>query len=156
MRILFHLLVVSFVFSYLFACSSEGGENDKISEIELEKQKVELEREKLRLEKEKQELEQDRIEQEREQQIKKEQIMKLEQMFPSHTYANVIVNKSYFHSQPESKFKSNRKFLVSGDQVEVLRTINGFGYVEFHNYEYDKTTSGWIDLNDLTPYEPGC
>jgi cell division protein FtsB len=57
MRILFHLFVVSFVFSFLFACSSEGGENDKISEIELEKQKVELEREKLRLEKEKQELE---------------------------------------------------------------------------------------------------
>jgi hypothetical protein len=64
---LFRLLVVSFVFSFLFACSSDGGENDKISELELERQKVELEREKLRLEKEKQE----RIEQEREQQRKK-------------------------------------------------------------------------------------
>jgi hypothetical protein len=148
------LLILSFLGVY--ACSGNADEKSQSADLELEKQKIELEKEKLKLEKEKQQLELDRLNQEKEKQEREAVILKLEKKFLNVSYASVVVNRTYFHSEPNENSKSGKKFLVRDDQCEIIKLKNGFGFIEFYNPIADKSTSGWIDLNHLEPFEPGC
>jgi hypothetical protein len=149
--------LIALILIVISSCSS-GNDNtkNKFDYVDFEKQKNELQKEKLKLEKERKELAKLRLENEKEEKKRKEEIIKLEQNFPENSAAHVKVKKAYFHSHPDQKFKSTSKFLVSGDYIEIMRTKNGFAYIEFLNNDANKTTAGWIDLNDLEPYESGC
>ena len=148
-------LIFSFgILAILASCSNDENTAADNQNLQIEQQKLELEKEKLNLEKEKQQLEIDRIkeiEAQKEIQRKNEQIRTQENRFSGYDYAYVKVNKAYFHTQPDAKFKSNKKFLVSGDECDLIKIQNGFAYVEYYNYSVDKTTTGWIDLADLEP-----
>lgn len=149
---------ISMLIFSLGACSGGSDESADVSALELEKQKVQLEQEKLRLEEEKHRMELERIEKENEiekekqNQIKRAENERLESKFRYNSYAYVVTERAYFHSQPDITTKSGKKYLTNGDACDVLRTRNGFGYVNFYNEYVDKTTSGWIDLRDLEPY----
>ena len=81
-------------------------------------------------------------------------IEKLEKIFQNVSYVYVSASKSYFHDAPD--FSTKRKaYLVKYDEASLLRTRNGFGYVEYYNYDTDKTTSGWMSLTDLEGTERG-
>ena len=64
----------------------------------------------------------------------------------------VIVRKAYFYTQPNHNYITAKRYLVRGDYCEVLRYKNNFGYVNYYNYNNSKTTSGWLDLDDLGSY----
>lgn len=67
----------------------------------------------------------------------------------------VTAYRAYFYSGP-NYISITKKFLVEGNYCTVSKYKNGFGYVVFYNPNVNKTTSGWIDLNDLERYNPGC
>ena len=156
------LLIVGMLipFSLLFSCSSSNSEEqDKANALQqrenelLEKEAAaKLEIEKLKLEEEKQRLEAERLAVEEDKRREKmAENAKLERNFPDYTEAVVVINKSYFYSKPEEGAASTKKYLISGDYVSVVRTRNGFGYIDYYNENNGKTTSGWLDLRDLEP-----
>lgn len=61
----------------------------------------------------------------------------------------VNVSRAYFYTQPSHEYINTKKFLIRGDYCEVLRYRNGFGYVNYYNTNNYKTTSGWLDINNL-------
>lgn len=61
----------------------------------------------------------------------------------------VTASRAYFHSAPSYSYRYSNKFLVYGDYCEVLRYKNGFGYVNYYNPKVNKTTSGWLDMDNL-------
>ena len=67
----------------------------------------------------------------------------------------VTAYRANFYSGP-NYVSITKKFLVEGDVCFVSKYKNGFGYVVYYNANINKTTSGWIDLNDLERYNPGC
>lgn len=147
--------ILPFIVILTFSCSDN-------SEAELKKQKaikqkiqkkLNLKQERLLLESEKLKLEAER--KASEDQLKREelvQIAKLERNFPRYTSAVVINNKAYFHSKPNKESASGRKYLIAGDVCSVVTTKGGFGYIDYYNERRNKTTSGWIDLQDLEPF----
>jgi hypothetical protein len=76
------------------------------------------------------------------------ELAKLNQNFPPYCEVVVAVQKSFFYDSP-NRNKITRKYLVSGDECTIIKTHNGFGYTEFYNSTYDKTSVGWIDLHDV-------
>ena len=70
--------------------------------------------------------------------------------------------QTYFKIKSESSFqelKISESFYLDGKKRDVCfvsKYKNGFGYVVYYNANVNKTTSGWIDLNDLERYNPGC
>jgi len=140
--------------SFVVSCgSSDKSAEDQKLKLEAAQEKQKLEEERIKLEEEKLKLEEERIKQE--ELAKREaavEIAKLENRFPAYTESVVVVNKANFHTTPDAASILNKKFLVNGDVCVVIRTRNGFGYVEFYNEAADKTTTGWLNLRDLEPY----
>jgi hypothetical protein len=149
---LFKLSLSLFVIYSLTACSNEKpAEVDKANVEETKR----LEEERIRIDAEKLALDEERIAldraKERDQQIAYE---KLERIFQNVSDVYVSAGKSYFHDAPD--FSTKRKaYLVKYDEATLLRTRNGFGFVEFYNYATSKTTSGWMRLTDLEVNERG-
>ena len=117
--------------------------NLRIKEETIRKQEETLKKQKETLRKQKEELKQQEIE-------------KLNREFQDE-FVIVSVSKTYFHSSPN--FSTRMKaYLVRYDEATIIQTRNGFGYIDFYNYETRKTTSGWINLADVEYYddEPGC
>ena len=143
---LFKLSLSLFVIYSLTACNNEKpAEVDKANVEETKR----LEEERIRIDAEKLALDEERIAldraKERDQQIAYE---KLERIFQNVSDVYVSASKSYFHDAPD--FSTKRKaYLVKYDEATLLRTRNGFGFVEFYNYATSKTTSGWMRLTDL-------
>ena len=143
---LFKLSLSLFVIYSLTACNNEKpAEVDKVNMEETKR----LEEERIRIDAEKLALDEERIAldraKERDQQIAYE---KLERIFQNVSDVYVSASKSYFHDAPD--FSTKRKaYLVKYDEATLLRTRNGFGFVEFYNYATSKTTSGWMRLTDL-------
>ncbi len=143
---LFKLSLSLFVIYSLTACNNEKpAEVDKANMEETKR----LEEERIRIDAEKLALDEERIAldraKERDQQIAYE---KLERIFQNVSDVYVSASKSYFHDAPD--FSTKRKaYLVKYDEATLLRTRNGFGFVEFYNYATSKTTSGWMRLTDL-------
>lgn len=149
---LFKLSLSLFVIYSLTACNNEKpAEVDKANMEEtkrLEEERIRIDAEKLALDEERIALERDK---ERDQQIAYE---KLERIFQNVSDVYVSASKSYFHDAPD--FSTKRKaYLVKYDEATLLRTRNGFGFVEFYNYASSKTTSGWMRLTDLEVNERG-
>ena len=149
---LFKLSLSLFVIYSLTACNNEKpAEVDKANMEETKR----LEEERIRIDAEKLALDEERIAldraKERDQQIAYE---KLERIFQNVSDVYVSASKSYFHDAPD--FSTKRKaYLVKYDEATLLRTRNGFGFVEFYNYASSKTTSGWMRLTDLEVNERG-
>ena len=143
---LFKLSLSLFVIYSITACNNEKpAEIDKANVEEAKR----LEEERIRIDAEKLALDEERIAldraKERDQQIAYE---KLERIFQNVSDVYVSASKSYFHDAPD--FSTKRKaYLVKYDEATLLRTRNGFGFVEFYNYATSKTTSGWMRLTDL-------
>ncbi len=154
----FKTLLVGLIIPFTLVTSCSNDEEQKRLQALEEREQALREKEaesKLEIEKLKLEEENKRLEAERlaiEEQKRREKMLrnaKLEMRFPDYTRAFVFTKKTYFHTKPDPSTASNRKFLVSGDLITVIKTQNGFGYVEYYNYNADKTTSGWLDLQDL-------
>ena len=149
---LFKLSISLFVIYSITACNNEKpAEVDKANMEETKR----LEEERIRIDAEKLALDEERIAldraKERDQQIAYE---KLERIFQNVSDVYVSASKSYFHDAPD--FSTKRKaYLVKYDEATLLRTRNGFGFVEFYNYASSKTTSGWMRLTDLEVNERG-
>jgi hypothetical protein len=62
----------------------------------------------------------------------------------------VKASRAYFYTQPAHQYINTKKYLIRGDYCEVLRYKNGFGYVNYYNTYNYKTTSGWLNLENLT------
>ena len=143
---LFKLSLSLFVIYSLTACNDEKPVEDNKANVEetkrLEEERKRIEEEKLAMDAEKKAME------ETKEKDRLVAIEKLEKKFQNVSGVLVIANKSYFHDAPD--FSTKRKaYLVKYDIANLLRTRNGFGYVEYSNNEGDKTTSGWISLTDL-------
>jgi hypothetical protein len=59
----------------------------------------------------------------------------------------VIVNKSYFHSEPNLSYR-RKGYLVNGDVGTFTEINNGFAFVKFTN-SVGVVTTGWVLLSDL-------
>jgi hypothetical protein len=70
--------------------------------------------------------------------------------FSVYSDAVVVSPRSFFHSSPDPS-TTRKSFLVEGDQVTVLKIKREFIYVDFYNPNNQKTTSGWLDTQDLEP-----
>jgi hypothetical protein len=143
---LFKLSLSLFVIYSLTSCNDEKPvEVNKVNVEEtkrLEEERKRIEEEKLAMDAEKKAME------ETKEKDRLVAIEKLEKKFQNVSGVLVIVSKSYFHDAPD--FSTKRKaYLVKYDIANLLRTRNGFGFVEYNNYEGEKTTSGWISLTDL-------
>ena len=143
---LFKLSISLFVIYSITACNNEKpAEVDKANMEEtkrLEDERKRIEEEKLAMDAEKKAMEETK---EKDRVIA---IEKLEKIFQNVSYVYVSASKSYFHDAPD--FSTKRKaYLVRNDEASLLRTRNGFGFVEFYNYDTNKTTSGWMSLTDI-------
>lgn len=146
---------LSFLFCSLIALSAcNSNEPIEVNQENVEENRR-LEEERIRIDAEKLALDEERVAldraKERDQQKAYE---KLERIFQNVSDVYVSASKSYFHDQPD--FSTKRKaYLVKYDEATLLRTRNGFGFVEFYNYATSKTTSGWMRLTDLEVNERG-
>lgn len=154
-----NLLVVFIAGSIMGLASCGGNNNSAPSQADMDRQKDELKMQayedsikELERVKKEEELaaEEERIERE-----KTVERAKLERNFPDYTDVVIVTQRSYFHSTPSDESINQKKFLVNGDQTTVIKTKNGFGYVEFYNANRDKLTAGWLDLHDLEALEYG-
>jgi hypothetical protein len=153
MKSFFKILLLSFIVTSFISCGSSDEEKQKLlyetelANKKLEVAKLKMEQEKLRIEEEKRA---------KEDEMRREIMVKnarLERNFPAYTEAVVVINRSYFYAGPDVATKKPTKFIVSGDICTVIRTRNGFGYIDYYNGASGKTTSGWIDLKDLEPLD---
>jgi hypothetical protein len=118
--------------------------------LELEKSKIELEKEKIQLEKAKITEQKNQIETNAENDHAI-QLAQKAQSFNANPSAIIVSEKANFYTAPD--FLTKRKsYLVKGDLVEALRVSNNFIYVEYYSQYLDKTSKGWIDLNDIEHY----
>lgn len=143
---LFKLSLSLFVIYSLTSCNEEKPMEDNKAKVEetkrLEDERKRIEEEELAMDAEKKAMDEAK---EKDRLIA---IEKLEKKFQNISVVIVTTNKSYFHDAPD--FSTKRKaYLVRYNMANLLRTRNGFGYLEFYNYDTDKTTSGWISLTDL-------
>lgn len=60
----------------------------------------------------------------------------------------VIAERTYFHSTADYN-RRNKAFLVRNDRCYPIRVQNNFIYIDFYNQATEKTTSGWISIDDL-------
>lgn len=65
---------------------------------------------------------------------------------------NAGCTPTYFHTEANEATK-RKAHLIENEVVSLFSIQNGYGYVEYYNYDLDKTTSGWINLRDLEPSE---
>ena len=143
---LFKLSLSLFVIYSLTSCNDEKPVEDNKANMEetkrLEDERKRIEEEKLAMDAEKKAME------ETKEKDRLVAIDKLERKFQNVSVVVVTTSKSYFHDSPD--FSTKRKaYLVRTNTANLLRTRNGFGFVEYYNYETDKTTSGWVSLTDL-------
>ena len=154
-KILLSIITLSFGIS---ACYPPN-ENEKVKvKVDHEKELLEADRKLLESEKKLLESEKKLLEQEKNTkkytvpspQVQENNltIKRLEQKFLDVSEVYVIVNKTYFHSQPDPSTRQ-KAFLISGDTGSLTNVRNGFGYIEFYNSNNGKSTNGWIRLNDL-------
>jgi LAS superfamily LD-carboxypeptidase LdcB len=145
-----------FAFSFLSCdnnnANSESNQANQLSidSLELEKSKIELEKEKIQLEKAKITEQKNQIEtnSQNEQAI---QLAQKAQSFNTNPSAIVVSEKANFYSAPDYMTKK-KSYLVKGDLIEALRVSNNFIYIEFYSQYLDKTSKGWIDVNDIEHY----
>jgi hypothetical protein len=146
-------MVVTFSISLLLSCGSQNSapetriEDDGLS---VEKKRLELERERLELEREKIRNEKEKV-MERAQNDKLREVSRKAQSFYSSPEAIVTSERAYFHSNPDYNTRK-KAYLVRGDLTTALKVSNNFIYVEFYSEYLKKTTSGWIDVNDVDHY----
>jgi len=57
------------------------------------------------------------------------------------------LGKSFFYYSPDYTSKT-KKYIVSGDWVQIEKTENGFGFTHFYNKD-EVQTDGWLDLSTL-------
>ena len=148
----FKLSLSLFVIYSLTACNNQKPVEVNKTNVEetkrLEEERKHIEEEKLALDAEKLAMEEAK-EKERLQALEK-----LERRFQDVSRVSVVPKKAFFYDKPD--FNTKRKsFLVQYDYATIIRTRNGFGYIEFYNYNNYKTTSGWISLKDLEPSGEG-
>ena len=157
-KILLSIITLSFGIS---ACYPPN-ENEKVKvKVDHEKELLEADRKLLESEKKLLESEKKLLEQEKNTkkytvpspQVQENNltIKRLEQKFLDVSEVSVIVNKTYFHSQPDPSTQQ-KAYLVSGDTGSLTNVRNGFGYIEFYNSNNGKSTNGWIRLTDLEEY----
>lgn len=156
------ILTITSLFFLVYACIDKPKDENNVSPEEelIKKEKELIDRENKLLEQEKINLkiEQDAIQEEvRERRLleQKNNIRRIEDNFTIGSDVYVNVNKTFFHSQPDAATRK-KSYLVSGDSGTLIDIRNGFGYIEFYNYESGKTTVGWINLTDLEENDPGC
>ena len=153
MKSLVKIVLLTFILTSLNSCGSGDEEKQKIKDEttlvaqKLEETRLKVEQERLRIEEEKLAIE-DALRRE-----KMAENARLERDFPKYTEAVVVINRSYFYTAPDVATKKPNRFIVSGDICSVIRTKNGFGYIEYYNEASEKTTLGWIDLKDIEPLE---
>ena len=116
----------------------------KEDNTEVESEAKRLEEERKNIEKERLAAEQARLDEEN------REIQMLEAKFKDVTNVYVSVKKAYFHTEANEATK-RKAHLIENEIVSLFSIQNGFGYVEYYNYDLDKTTSGWINLRDLEP-----
>jgi hypothetical protein len=152
----FHYFIFLSIFSLaLIGCGADGKSEEELAaqkkrDLESAEISQKLAQERILLEQEKLKLEKQRLESEN--QLKREELVRnarLEAEFSDYSEAVVVINKSYFHTAATAESINKKKFLVSGDVCTVVRTKNGFGYIEYYNSDVDKLTTGWLDLRDL-------
>lgn len=148
----FLLFALSFLSCDSNNSNSESNQANQLSKdsLELEKSKIELEKEKLQLEKAKIIEQKNQIEtnSENEQAI---QLAQKAQSFNANPSAIVVSAKANFYSAPDYMTKK-KSYLVKGDLIEAIRVSNNFIYIEFYSQYLDKTSKGWIDVNDIEHY----
>ena len=149
---LFKLSLSLFVIYSLTACNNQKPVEVNKTNVEetkrLEEERKRIEEEKLALDAEKKAME------ETKEKDRLQALEKLERRFQDVSHVSVVAKKAFFYDKPD--FNTKRKsFLVQYDYATIIRTRNGFGYIEFYNYNNYKTTSGWISLKDLEPSGEG-
>jgi hypothetical protein len=153
MKSIVKIFMFSFILSALNGCGSSDEEKQKLMyETELANKKLEV----AKLKMEQQQLKIEEEKRAKEDEMKREIMVKnarLERNFPAYTEAVVVINRTYFHAGPDVATKHPNRFIVSGDICTVIRTRNGFGYIDYYNGASGKTTSGWIDLKDIEPLD---
>ena len=158
MKILLLIITLSFG---IYACNPPIKKDKDKVKVDHEKELLEADRKLLESEKKLLESEKKLLEQEKNTkkytvpspQVQENNltIKRLEQKFLDVSEVYVIVNKTYFHSQPDPSTRQ-KAFLISGDSGTLTNVRNGFGYIEFYNSNNGKSTNGWIRLNDLEEY----
>ena len=143
------LAVIFTVFILLISCNQQPPEQDKSDAVEVAK--MQLENERMRLEQERADFEiQKMAEQERKQRELVAQKAAHAAKFQPYYEAVVIAPKCFFHSRPDPT-TIKRSFLVEGDRVMVSKVKQDFIYVDFYNTYNGKSTSGWLNTQDLEP-----
>jgi hypothetical protein len=153
----FRTVVTILISGSLFwtACDSMnkgGGQGEEAavdSAVVAERQRIEAE--KKALEEEKAEFSRQlQLEEERK---RKDDVLRLAQhasRFSLFSEAVVVSSKCFFHSRPEEN-SVKKSYLVEGDRVMVSKIQRHYVFVDFYSEYSGKTTSGWLNTQDLEP-----
>lgn len=136
-------LYLTFSALVFFSCGNNGPD----PAVQAEKNRIEMERREL----EEKKADFDRQvarEEERKRREEVKQLAKHASKFSIYSEAVVVSPKAYFHSMPDAS-SIRRSYLVEGDRVMISKIQRNFVYVDFYNEYSGKSTSGWLDTQDL-------
>jgi len=60
----------------------------------------------------------------------------------------VTSEKAFFYSKADYNF-IKKAYLVQGDRFQPLMVENNFVFIEYYNVSFDKSTKGWICIDDV-------
>jgi hypothetical protein len=131
------------------SCNQKPTSSNNSDEVEVAK--LQLENERIRLEKERAEFEtQKRADEERKQRELVAQKAAHAARFQPYYEAVVVSPKCFFHNRPDPT-TIRKSFLVEGDRVMISKVKQEYIYVDFFNSYNGKSTSGWLNTEDLEP-----
>jgi hypothetical protein len=150
-----HLISFSLLLCLLLStsCKNESSDSNNTlnkDSIELEKSKIELDRMKLEIEKEKINQEKNRI-LEGKQNEQTIALAQKAQQFNINPTGIVTSDKAFFYSAPDYNTRK-KSYLVKGDIIDALKVSNNFLFIEFYSEYLNKTSRGWIDVNDVEQF----
>ena len=125
---------------------SKEKSNTEITE-EIEKKNLELKQKELKLKEEELINKENALLREKEG-ISAVQIAKRQKQFENAAECVVVKERAYFYSSADPN-TIRKSYLVRGDRCQPVKTQNSFIYINFYNAASERTTSGWISMDDL-------
>jgi Skp family chaperone for outer membrane proteins len=149
---LFILLFSNLVFTT--SCSEAGKSVEENAEksnadvsAELEKKKLELQQKELELKEQELREKEDALDKKKEGMDVVESA-KRQKEFERANECVVVSQKAYFYKSADPNTK-RKAYLVKGDRCTPQKVQNNYIYIEFYSQESEKTTKGWICMDDL-------
>ena len=156
-KITFSLFFFSFLLSnmiFTVSCSEAGKSEEENTQKNNAEVSAEIERKKIELQQKELELKEQELREKEDALDKKKEGMdvietaKRQKEFERASECVVLSQRAYFYKSADPNTK-RKAYLVKGDRCTPQKIQNNYIYIEFYSQDSEKTTKGWICMDDL-------